>query len=83
MSDIYNAKTNTTGCPTGYLGPGGVHENSQYWNCTGGAAGYIDIKFFGEDHIYDDPTEREIFFYEEYNFGGYSRPYDPEGMRFL
>ena len=45
------------GCPTGYLGPGGLHENSKYWNCTGGAAGYIDIKFFGAGHIYPFPTK--------------------------
>ena len=55
------------------MGPGGLHENSKYWNCTGGAAGYIDTKFFGQEHMYDDPTEREIFFVEEYWFGGYTR----------
>lgn len=30
------------GCPTGYLGPGGLHNNSSHPNCTGGAATYID-----------------------------------------
>ena len=25
------------GCPTGYLGPGGLHEGGKYFNCTGGA----------------------------------------------
>ena len=32
---------NEKGCPTGYLGPGGLHENSKYYNCTGGAARWI------------------------------------------
>ncbi|XP_039277452.1 heparan-alpha-glucosaminide N-acetyltransferase-like [Nilaparvata lugens] len=25
------------GCPTGYLGPGGLHDHSTHFNCTGGA----------------------------------------------
>ena len=40
----------------GYLGPGGLHDNGSYFNCTGGAAGYIDRKLFGENHIYGHPT---------------------------
>ena len=57
---VTDPKTGMSGCPTGYLGPGGLHENSKYWNCTGGAAGYIDIKFFGEGHIYPFPTPHEV-----------------------
>lgn len=40
----------------GYLGPGGLHEDKKYENCTGGAAGYIDREVFGNDHIYNSPT---------------------------
>ena len=40
----------------GYLGPGGLDEHGQHVNCTGGAAGYIDRKVFGDSHIYQNPT---------------------------
>lgn len=40
------------GCPIGYLGPGGLHNNGQYENCTGGAAGYIDRMILGQSHLY-------------------------------
>jgi heparan-alpha-glucosaminide N-acetyltransferase len=40
------------GCPVGYLGPGGLHDNSSYSDCTGGATGYIDKILFGESHLY-------------------------------
>ena len=40
------------GCPSGYLGPGGLHMHGNFSNCTGGAARYIDISLFGENHIY-------------------------------
>ncbi|XP_071954188.1 heparan-alpha-glucosaminide N-acetyltransferase-like [Antedon mediterranea] len=63
-----------SGCPTGYLGPGGdmiYGKNSSYSLCTGGAAGYIDKWFFGEDHIYQYPTCQAV-----YGTGAY----DPEGM---
>ena len=33
------------GCPTGYLGPGGLAENNSHPNCTGGAAMWIGKKF--------------------------------------
>lgn len=39
------------GCPRGYLGPGGLHENGTYENCTGGAAGYLDRLLLGESHL--------------------------------
>ncbi|XP_061196047.1 heparan-alpha-glucosaminide N-acetyltransferase-like isoform X2 [Saccostrea echinata] len=60
------------GCPKGYVGPGGLHENGQHMNCTGGAAGYIDRKVFGEGHIYQSPTCKEIY--------KTTVPYDPEGL---
>ncbi|CAF1004917.1 unnamed protein product, partial [Brachionus calyciflorus] len=40
------------GCPTGYLGPGGNEYGSKYFNCTGGATGYIDRLILGYDHLY-------------------------------
>jgi len=59
------------GCPTGYLGPGGLlGDYGKYPNCTGGAALYIDLKLFGVDHIYQSPTPQEIYL---------TGPFDPEG----
>jgi heparan-alpha-glucosaminide N-acetyltransferase len=60
-------------CPTGYLGPGGLHNHSFSPNCTGGAAGYIDRIVFGENHIYQHPTCQSIY--------DTVIPYDPEGMQ--
>ncbi|XP_042214151.1 heparan-alpha-glucosaminide N-acetyltransferase-like [Homarus americanus] len=60
------------GCPTGYLGPGGLHDGGQYGNCTGGAAGYVDKMILGEAHMYSHPTCRIIYNSDE--------PYDPEGF---
>ena len=40
----------------GYLGPGGLHDNGEHWNCTGGAAGAIDRLVLGESHMYKTPT---------------------------
>jgi len=62
------------GCPRGYLGPGGpLVKNGALANatCTGGAAGYIDRKVFGERHIYDGPTCRLMY---------HTGSYDPEGL---
>ncbi|XP_059469043.1 heparan-alpha-glucosaminide N-acetyltransferase-like [Neocloeon triangulifer] len=60
------------GCPTGYLGPGGIQEHGIYKNCTGGAAGYIDRIIFGSNHIYQHPTVKKIYYTDI--------PYDPEGL---
>ncbi|ENN79718.1 hypothetical protein HUJ04_003877 [Dendroctonus ponderosae] len=38
---------NVPGCGNGYLGPGGLDDMSKHFNCTGGAAGYIDRQVFG------------------------------------
>lgn len=59
------------GCPTGYLGPGGRAENGTHWNCTGGAAKFIDVAVFGEEHIYQHPTSVQVY-------GGVA--HDPEGL---
>lgn len=43
----------------GYVGPGGIGEDyPEAENCTGGMAGYIDRKLFGENHIYGHPTSK-------------------------
>jgi len=69
------------GCPAGYLGPGGLHRDGQFRNCSGGAAGYIDRKFFTSAHIYGDPTSHPVFWHDEYWFGeGDLQAYDPEGI---
>ncbi|CAH1790034.1 unnamed protein product [Owenia fusiformis] len=60
------------GCPTGYLGPGGLHENKKFENCTGGAAGYIDYKVFGHNHLWINTPIRNLY---KTNI-----PYDPEGL---
>ena len=42
----------------GYLGPGGLSEWSQYYDCTGGAAGMIDRWLFTNAHILQSPTAK-------------------------
>lgn len=58
-------------CPSGYLGPGGYHENGEYFNCTGGITGYIDRKVLGK-HTYQYAEIRTM----------YQSPFafDPEGL---
>ncbi|KAE8591306.1 hypothetical protein XENTR_v10018392 [Xenopus tropicalis] len=60
------------GCPTGYLGPGGIGHYGKYPNCTGGAAGYIDKWILGAEHIYQNPTCKELY--------KTTQPFDPEGI---
>lgn len=60
------------GCPTGYLGPGGLDQNSSFTLCTGGAAGYVDRLILGSSHIYQYPTCRILYQTQV--------PYDPEGL---
>ena len=60
------------GCPTGYLGPGGLHDQARHENCTGGAARYVDVQFFGSQHIYQHPTPMKIY--------DTHVPFDPEGL---
>lgn len=59
-------------CPSGYLGPGGMHENFRYNNCIGGATGYIDRLIIGNQHLYQRPRAAAI--YDE------TMPFDPEGL---
>ncbi|EHB15173.1 Heparan-alpha-glucosaminide N-acetyltransferase, partial [Heterocephalus glaber] len=60
------------GCPTGYLGPGGIGDLGKYANCTGGAARYIDHLLLGSDHLYQHPSSTVLYHTEV--------PYDPEGI---
>uniref|UniRef100_A0A8C5A0H4 Heparan-alpha-glucosaminide N-acetyltransferase n=1 Tax=Gadus morhua TaxID=8049 RepID=A0A8C5A0H4_GADMO len=60
------------GCPTGYLGPGGIGDMGLYSNCTGGAAGYVDRWLLGNNHIYQNPSSRVIYLTHT--------AYDPEGI---
>ncbi|XP_045168757.2 heparan-alpha-glucosaminide N-acetyltransferase-like isoform X2 [Mercenaria mercenaria] len=60
------------GCPTGYIGPGGLHEGKLHEYCTGGAAGYIDRLVLGENHLYSNPTPKAIYQTKV--------SYDPEGI---
>ncbi|CAB0037489.1 unnamed protein product [Trichogramma brassicae] len=55
----------------GYLGPGGYHEEGKYFECAGGATGYIDELLLGRSHVYQHPTIDRV--YE-------SGPFDPEGI---
>ncbi|XP_058525801.1 heparan-alpha-glucosaminide N-acetyltransferase isoform X1 [Ochotona princeps] len=60
------------GCPTGYLGPGGIGDWGRYPNCTGGAAGYIDHLLLGSEHLYQHPSSTVLYHTE--------MAYDPEGI---
>ncbi|KAL5248885.1 hypothetical protein ACHWQZ_G017915 [Mnemiopsis leidyi] len=59
------------GCPTGYIGPGGIANGGLYPNCTGGAAGYIDRLIFGS-HMYQHPTCKPMY--------KTTLAHDPEGI---
>jgi heparan-alpha-glucosaminide N-acetyltransferase len=49
------------GCPTGYLGPGGLDEFGKYYNCTAGFSGYVDRVILGNGRLYAYPTFKFIF----------------------
>ena len=56
----------------GYLGPGGLYDDSkENGSCTGGATGYIDKWFFTVNHIYSNPTPKATY---------QTEPFDPEGI---
>nr|KAG5698776.1 hypothetical protein BaRGS_032195 [Batillaria attramentaria] len=59
-------------CPTGYTGPGGLSEGGIHYNCTGGAARYIDVMVLGEAHMYHYPTPMVTYQTKV--------SYDPEGI---
>jgi len=60
------------GCPLGYLGPGGNEITSNYSNCTGGSAGYIDNLILGRDHLYSRGSIKTIY--------QTNMKFDPEGL---
>ncbi|XP_012934587.1 heparan-alpha-glucosaminide N-acetyltransferase [Aplysia californica] len=60
------------GCPTGYVGPGGLSEGGVAANCTGGATQYVDAVILGEEHMYRWPTPMVIY--------QTTIPFDPEGI---
>ncbi|XP_065802998.1 heparan-alpha-glucosaminide N-acetyltransferase [Muntiacus reevesi] len=60
------------GCPTGYLGPGGIGDGGRHRNCTGGAAGYVDRLLLGDQHLYQHPSSAVLYHTEV--------AYDPEGI---
>lgn len=66
------------GCPTGYIGPGGLADNGSHFDCIGGAAGYIDRKVFGDDHIYGHPTAKVVYYPPDYK--NIPVKFDPEGL---
>lgn len=59
-------------CPQGYQGPGGLHHNKAYFNCTGGAANYLDRIIFGKNHLYLEVSSKELYLN--------TIPHDPEGL---
>ncbi|KAF4518290.1 hypothetical protein B566_EDAN005858 [Ephemera danica] len=59
------------GCPTGYLGPGGLHDDMKYPNCTGGTAGYIDRLILPAENLFHHCTPKDL--YRTGNF-------EPEGI---
>lgn len=68
---LFAPYTSEYDCPVGYLGPGGLHDHSKYFNCTGGIARYIDQSVFGENHMYKKPSCHSVYQTKV--------PYDPEG----
>lgn len=56
---------------SGYLGPGGRHEDGKYFNCTGGAAGYIDDLILTPKHVFQNLLITSVYG---------SKPFDPEGI---
>ncbi|KAL0280852.1 UNVERIFIED_CONTAM: hypothetical protein PYX00_002018 [Menopon gallinae] len=59
------------GCPSGYLGPGGIQDGGQFFNCVGGMTGYVDKIVLGKNHIFQSPTASYVY---------KSGPFDPEGI---
>lgn len=58
-------------CPTGYFGPGGIHDGGR-GGCIGGATGFIDRIIIGKSHLYQHA--KAVAVYDE------AMPFDPEGI---
>lgn len=59
-------------CPRGYMEPGGLHNFSELFNCTGGVAGYLDNLILGESHLYRYGAIKAVY--------KNTRNFDPEGI---
>ncbi|CAD6242944.1 GSCOCG00009605001-RA-CDS [Cotesia congregata] len=59
------------GTYVGYFGPGGLHDNQKFQNCTGGALGLLDKKILTPEHLYQSPAINDVY---------QSGPFDPEGL---
>ncbi|KAG7207828.1 hypothetical protein KM043_009429 [Ampulex compressa] len=59
------------GCPIGYLGPGGLHDDGMHRDCAGGSAGYIDRSWLKEAHLYQKSGVSSVY---------KSGPFDAEGI---
>lgn len=62
------------GCPTGYLGPGGIDllvNGTGSPNCIGGAAGEVDRFILTSAHLYQNPTAKQVY---------HAGAFDPEGV---
>ncbi|KAI5733767.1 hypothetical protein M8J76_015679 [Diaphorina citri] len=59
------------GCPRGYIGPGGYQDDAKYFNCTGGAANYLDLILVGPLRMWDRGPARETY---------HAVSYDPEPL---
>jgi heparan-alpha-glucosaminide N-acetyltransferase len=68
------------GCPTGYLGPGGLAEDGKFFNCPGGAHGYIDRLVWGAAHMYHNQDANGAIVSAATCADSFRCPvYDPEG----
>lgn len=43
------------------MGAGGIQNDSLYYNCTGGATGYLDRLLLGENHLYQHAPVRQVY----------------------
>ncbi|XP_068236568.1 heparan-alpha-glucosaminide N-acetyltransferase [Palaemon carinicauda] len=62
------------GCPTGYLGPGGIDlmvDGEGLPDCIGGAAGEVDRFILTSAHLYQNPTAKHVY---------HAGAFDPEGV---
>uniref|UniRef100_A0A1B6ER30 Heparan-alpha-glucosaminide N-acetyltransferase catalytic domain-containing protein n=1 Tax=Cuerna arida TaxID=1464854 RepID=A0A1B6ER30_9HEMI len=62
-------------CPTGYTGPGGLHDNGTKVNCTGGVAQYIDHTIVGRDWLLPRRALEQA--HPVYHI---ARKFDPDGL---
>jgi len=60
------------GCPTGYLGPGGLALSSNgSQHCSGGVTGWLDRALLGTHHLYQNAEITRSY---------QADPFDPEGV---